>query len=66
MPALIAKQAAAERDGSITHIALERRRIHLRRAHLHRVNDIDADLDEVGDEAPDRAAGMRRSWRRSA
>ena len=53
--------AAAPEDEVAPEVALERRAVHARRGDLDRVEDVDPDLDEVGNQVPDR---RRRCGRR--
>ena len=39
-------------------LLLQLRRVHAGRRHLHRIDDVDADLDQVGQERLDRAAAV--------
>ncbi len=48
---------------AVAELALQPRRVHTGGGYLHRVQDFDADIDEVGDEGVDRAATVERDPR---
>ena len=52
--------AAAPERQVAPELPLELGAVHVRRRHLHRVDGVDAHLDQVGDDVVDRAAGVQQ------
>src|SRR5581483_2212195 len=53
--------AAAPEGDAVAEGSLQLGRVHLRRRRLHRVEDVEAGLDEVVEQAPDRAVGVHEA-----